>query len=344
MCSSDLSARAALILSIGHYPKDVFAQKDFHAKRSVMADIYRDDVDPSVHGATAWLLRHWEAQDEIKACDEKLSTGKIEDSRRWYLTHFGHTMTVITGPVEFAMGSPANDAHAATWNGETQHRVTIKHSFAIDTTEMTREQWRQFEPTYPELSERRCPANYVPWYLAVKYCRWLSEREKIPESEMCYPPADQIGPGMRLPENYLERTGYRLPTEAEWEYACRSGSTTIRFFGTSLELLPRYAWYIKNSNEQVWPVGTLMPNDFGLFDVYGNVLEWCQDAFVADYTRPPEEKALNRIVKANDERILRGGSFTHIGPVTRSADRSWIAPDNHTVRTGFRIARTLAKP
>ena len=89
------------------------------------------------------------------------------------------------------------------------------------------------------------------------------------------------------------------------------------------------------------PSACLMPNDFGLFDVYGNVLEWCQDAFVEDYTRPPEEKALNRIVKASDERVLRGGSFTHIGPVTRSADRSWIPPDNKTVRSGFRIARTI---
>ncbi len=340
---SDASAKAALILSLGHYPKDAFAQKDSASKRSMMVDIYRNDVDPSVHSAAAWLLRHWNAQDEINACDQKLSTGKIENGRRWYVTHLGHTMTVITGPVEFAMGSPPTDSHAATWKGEAQHRVTIKHSFAIGTTEITLEHWNQrSNPQHADVGDQRdWPATYIPWYFAVQYCRWLSEREKIPENEMCYPPADKIGPGMTLPENYLERTGYRLPTEAEWEYACRSKSTTIRFFGTSLELLPKYAWYIKNSNEHVWPVGTLMPNDFGLFDVYGNALEWCQDAFVEDYTRPPEEKALNRTVNASDERVLRGGSFTHIGPVTRSADRSWIPPDNHTVRTGFRIARTV---
>jgi hypothetical protein len=251
-------------------------------------------------------------------------------------------MTVIAGPVEFAMGSPPSDSHAATWMGEAQHRVAIKHSFAIGTTEITREQMNRSSPPYSVAGEQPgCPANYVTWYQAAQFCRWLSEREQVPESEMCYPSADKIGPGMTLAENYLERTGYRLPTEAEWEYACRSGSTTIRFFGTSLELLPKYAWYIKNSNEHVWPVGTLMPNDFGLFDVYGNVLEWCQDAFVEYYARPPEEKALNRTVNASDERVLRGGSFTHIGPVTRSADRSWIPPDNHTVRTGFRIARTV---
>src|SRR5580704_13392342 len=337
---SDASAKAALILSLGHYPKDAFAQKEFASKRLMMVDIYRDDADPGVHGASAWLLQHWNSQDEINACDQRLSTGKIENGRRWYLTHLGHTMTVITGPVEFLMGSPPS----SQWerNGEAQHRVTIKHSFAIGTTEITREQYNQQDQLHHLYDDGlRNPTNYMAWYHAVKYCRWLSEREKIPESEMCYPSADKIGPGMTLPENYLERTGYRLPTEAEWEYACRSGSTTIRFFGTSMELLPKYAWYIKNSNEQVWPVGKLMPNDFGLFDVYGNVLEWCQDAFVEDYTKPAEEKALNRTVNASDERVLRGGSFTHIGPVTRSADRSGIPPDNKTVRSGFRIARTI---
>jgi serine/threonine protein kinase/formylglycine-generating enzyme required for sulfatase activity len=338
----DASARAALILSLGHYPKEVFAQKDSVSKRSILAEMHRNDVDPSVHGAAEWLMRHWDAEDMIKKCEQVLATGKVESGRHWYLTHLGHTMTVINGPVEFVMGSSPTNSHAWLWKGETQHPVTIKHSFAIGTMEITCEQMHEWDMKSPVPGdEPRCPINYVPWYHAAQYCRWLSEREQIPETEMCYPPIEQIGPGMTLPENYLERTGYRLPTEAEWEYACRSGSTTARFFGTSLELLPKYAWYIRNSNEHVWPVGALMPNDLGLFDVYGNVLEWCQDAFVEDYTRPPEEKALNRMVKASDDRALRGGSFTHIGPVTRSADRSWIPPDNKTVRSGFRIARTI---
>jgi formylglycine-generating enzyme required for sulfatase activity len=252
-------------------------------------------------------------------------------------------MTVIAGPVKFDMGSPPSGN--GDWIGEIQHHVTIGRSFAISATEVTAEQMHQFNTGYAVVAAERptkdCPTNHVTWFQAAQYCRWLSEREKIPESEMCYPPIEQIVPGMQLPANFLERSGYRLPTEAEWEYACRSGSTTVRFFGSSLELLPRYAWYVKNSNEHLWPVGTLMPNDFGLFDVYGNVLEWCQDAFLDDYTRSTDEQTANRFVKASDDRVLRGASFAQIGIVVRSADRSWTGPDNKNVRSGFRIARTI---
>jgi hypothetical protein len=181
----------------------------------------------------------------------------------------------------------------------------------------------------------------MTWYHAAQYCRWLSEREKIPESEMCYPPIEQIRPGMTLPANYLDRTGYRLPTEAEWEYACRSGSTTARFFGSSVELLPRYAWYVKNSNEQAWPVGTLMPNDLGLFDVYGNAVEWCQDTFAEDYDKSPGKNDQDRIVDVSHERLQKGGAFSQIASGIRSAVRSWTAPDIYSSRTGFRIARTI---
>jgi serine/threonine protein kinase/formylglycine-generating enzyme required for sulfatase activity len=329
---SDASARTALILALGQYPQDVFGTRDRASRRSRIVEIYRNDVDPGVHGAAAWLLPRWNAREEMKQCDLALATGKSENGRRWYVTHQSHTMTVITGPV----GSSPRE-----------HGVTLNRSFAISATEITLDQMRQGLPTFGDgYPERRpmngpAPASYVPWYKAAQYCRWLSEREGLPESEMCYPPIDQIKADITLPANYLERSGYRLPTEAEWEYACRSGSTTARFFGSSLELLPKYAWYVKNSDEHTWPVGALMPNDFGLFDVYGNVLEWCQDAFVGSEEKAPVEKILNRFVSRTDDRVLKGGSFGHIGAATQSADRSWMSPDLQTARSGFRIARTI---
>src|SRR5438094_7675754 len=96
---------------------------------------------------------------------------------------------------------------------------------------------------------------------------------------MCYPPIDQIKKGMTLPADYLQRSGYRLPTEAEWEYACRAGAVTSRYYGESEELLGKYAWYGSNSAGHTWPVGMLKPNDLGLFDMHGNVYTWCQERF-----------------------------------------------------------------
>ncbi len=340
---SDVSVKAALILSMGYYPPNVFAMRDAASRRTMMVDTYLNDVDPGVHGAAAWLLRRWNARDEMKRCDEKLSTGNAENGRRWYVSHLGHTMTVMTGPVEVVMGSPSSEN--GNWGGEGQHRVTINRSFAIGATEINGEQWHQFDQGTPEVGTDRptkdCPKNFLTWYDAARYCRWLSEREKIPESDMCYPPIEQIRPGMTLPANYLERTGYRLPTEAEWEYACRSGTTSVFFFGSPSELLSRYAWYVKNSNELSGPVGTLLPNDFGLFDVYGNVVEWCQDTFAMDYDKSPGKRDLDRVVDISHERVQKGGAFTQLATGIRSAVRSWTAPDIKSSRTGFRIARTI---
>ena len=82
---------------------------------------------------------------------------------------------------------------------------------------------------------------------------------------------------MKIRADALGRTGYRLPTEAEWEYACRAGAVTSRYFGVNVDLLGQYAWYLATSQDHAWPCGSLLPNDLGLFDMLGNVYEWCQE-------------------------------------------------------------------
>jgi formylglycine-generating enzyme required for sulfatase activity len=148
-----------------------------------------------------------------------------------------------------------------------------------------------------------------------------------------------------LRKDYLSRTGYRLPMEAEWEYACRAGAVTSRYYGETEELLPKYSLYLKNSGERAWPVGSKKPNDLGLFDLHGNVYTWCQDIYRGDY-RPAEKGGIiedkEEIYSINIEniRVLRGGSFTNPASDVRSAFRSYYGPAGRNVNNGFRPART----
>ena len=117
----------------------------------------------------------------------------------------------------------------------------------------------------------------------------------------------------KLKANYLSLTGYRLPTEAEMEYATRAGALTSRYYGETEELLPKYAWYTKNSQEKTWPVGSLKPNDLGLFDMQGNVFTWCQERYESypqgkgEETEEDKEDILS--INTQNSRVLRGGSF-----------------------------------
>jgi eukaryotic-like serine/threonine-protein kinase len=143
----------------------------------------------------------------------------------------------------------------------------------------------------------------------------------------------------------MEKTDkYRLPTEAEWEYACRAGSTTRFCFGDDEAKLEEYAWYVKNSDSKTHPVGQKKPNAWGLYDMHGNVWEWCQDWYgkypagpLTDPEGGPEPGFWKKLVYG---RVLRGGSWYGYAGFTRSAFRNHF-PDFRNYLIGFRVARAL---
>jgi formylglycine-generating enzyme required for sulfatase activity len=263
------------------------------------------------------------------------------------------TFTAIPGPVDFLMGSPPTEAGRI--DNEARHRRRIPRSYAVATKAATVAQWKQFLKERPQVAghhaaqyspEENCPINGVSWYTAAEYCNWLSEKEGIPRGQWCYP--EKIGEGMRMTAGYLKRTGYRLLTEAEWEYACRAGAATSRCYGSSLDLLPRYAFYLGNSRERSWPVGQKRPNDLGLFDLHGGMWTWCQGPFVF-YPEGVlmEDKEDVRDIKDLQDRkdlhfrlLLRGGSFSDRAAAVRSAFRMTERPGNSFVILGVRVART----
>jgi len=189
----------------------------------------------------------------------------------------------------------------------------------------------------------------VDWFWAAAYCNWLSKQEGLPPSEWCYPENIEKGKRMEMPKGFLKRKGYRLPTEAEWEYACRAGAATSRFYGQSPDLLDKYAWYSKTTgSERTRRCGLMKPNDFGVFDVYGNAWEWCQDDVYAK--NPPAEGGVipdreqedSRVLADDTFRLLRGGAFLYPATELRSAYRYWNRATTQLRTLGFRVARTYS--
>ncbi|MCA9186424.1 MAG: bifunctional serine/threonine-protein kinase/formylglycine-generating enzyme family protein [Pirellulaceae bacterium] len=212
----------------------------------------------------------------------------------------------------------------------------------------------------PLVENESWPAGNVTWFDALRFCYWLGEQEKLPADQQCYPPPRDIElavintsggntqaqyASISLPPDLLERTGYRLPTAAEWEYACRATSTTARPIGDCDWLVPKYYWLIHNTNSHPEPVALLRPNPFGLFDMIGNVDEWCQDNFLVDaYSRQSGNlPVVDRLYETSGLREVRGGSFdeSETQRVARSASRDRFEPVFGFPSVGFRVARTL---
>jgi eukaryotic-like serine/threonine-protein kinase len=352
----ETSQRRALIQALGTYGTEGLSPGEREPLVRKLFDLYRNDPDAGIHGASEWTLRKWGMQDKLNEVDLQLVKLKEWGERRWYLNGQGQTFAVIEGPVEFRMGSPPTEPNRNETN-ETPRRMRIPRRFAIATKEVTLEQWQRFERTNRQLSfspsfvnraspDQGGPMNSLTWYNAANYCNWLSEQEGFATDQWCYLPNESgaYAEGMKIPADVLQRTGYRLPTEPEWEYACRSGTVTSYCFGQSTELLGKYAWYQTNSKEHAWTCGSLLPNDLGLFDMLGNELEWVQDrlGYEIQENRRQSNDITHQTESIDDKyfRLLRGVSFLYPAAYLRSAGRFSYPPGHRSSDIGFRPCRT----
>jgi formylglycine-generating enzyme required for sulfatase activity len=346
----DVSARRAIILGLGGYQLARLPD-DLKGTLLVLLEQLNRDADAGLRAAAQYVLQHWGQADRLAQSESDPQSKAIESGLGWYLNSQGQTMVILRGPSEYDMGSAATDPEregGPLGQVERRRRVTINHSFAIGDKEITVRQYKSFRPaqshnaTYATAAD--CPMNIITWFDAAAYCNWLSEQEGLPKDQWCYviDATDILGRGVRVAPGYLERTGYRLPTEVEWEYACRAGSDTTRFYGDGEKLLTDYAWYTKNS-EVRWllPVGSLPPNDFGMFDMLGNALEWCQDGFVSGTEKDAGKFDRETVVDPDLHRVLRGGAFVYGPGLLRSAARIRYRPTERDFFIGFRVARTL---
>ncbi|MEM0914904.1 MAG: SUMF1/EgtB/PvdO family nonheme iron enzyme [Planctomycetota bacterium] len=220
---------------------------------------------------------------------------------------------------EFLMGSPASEEGRD--DDERQHRVRLTKPFLLGTTEVTQSQWRSVMGNNPpsRFKGDDLPVDWVSWDDAVEFCRRLSQKES---------------------------KRYRLPTESEWEYACRAGTTTPFYFGSTISTdQANYDGdYIYGTGrkgvdrKKTIPVGSFQPNSWGLYDMHGNVFEWCSDRY-GDYSNVMMTDPTG--LATGESRVLRGGSWSFQPAHCRSASRIRRAPDSQSFSLGFRVALDL---
>ncbi len=236
---------------------------------------------------------------------------------------------------------PAGSFQMGSANGQSDEgpvRQVSVAAFLIDKYEVTQDQFRALQiPDPSHFKGPRRPVEHATFAEVIEFC---NERSLAEGLKPCY----TLDPEGRVTKCDFDADGYRLPTEAEWEYACRAGSDTERFFtGGADRLLARYAWYGANSGKKTHPVGQKQPNAWGLHDMYGNVAEWCNDYYAPDYykaaagdnPRGPGETRL---------RSVRGGAWNSSANWCRSAARGGENPRVHDVcftpdSLGFRCVR-----
>jgi formylglycine-generating enzyme required for sulfatase activity len=240
---------------------------------------------------------------------------------------------VLVNAATFTMGSPANEPRRAS--NELQRQVTLR-PFYIGKTEVSQAEYLDVMGVNPSLVKGdKLPVEQVTWFKAVEYCNKLSEKQGLT-------PAYKIdGQNVSWERN---ANGYRLPTEAEWEYACRAGTETTFYTGNnitseqanfngtlSFENFPRSAF-----RGRTLAVGSVAPNAFGIYDMHGNVAEWCWD-FHGEYAKGDQSDPTG--ASAGGYRIFRGGGWNHPADFLRSAKRSALTPSDRGHYLRFRVSR-----
>jgi len=228
----------------------------------------------------------------------------------------------------FAMGSPANEAGRG--NNETQRQVSVS-SFMMSRYEITQREYQEVMGTNPShfTGDLNRPVEQVSWFDAVEYCNRRSQREGLSPAYTISGSVDN----RTVTWNRIAN-GYRLPTEAEWEYACRAGTTTA--YNTGANISNNTGWYYANSGNTTRPVGQLPANAWGLYDMHGNVLEWCWDWY-GDYPAGAQSDPTG--ASSGSNRVVRGSSWLTAAALVRSASRSYLTPTIRSYIIGFRVVR-----
>jgi serine/threonine protein kinase/formylglycine-generating enzyme required for sulfatase activity len=341
--------RQSLLTALAKRSRNDFSAADWTYLQNRAMDLARTAREARVRAAAEYCLHCW-------GQSVKDITSLGDEEADWLVNSLGQVMVTLDAPEISIMGSTYDEVGRG--RTERRHPVRLGRKFSIASTETTVAQFRKFldhlrtmdkSVIYDKtlITSDEAPQISIRWFDAARYCQWLSENERLPEEQWCFPGIwDKPEAEWELPADYLSRTGYRLATEAEWEYACRGNSTWSRSFGGDPSLLKGYAWYAENSDWVPHPVAQLKPNDFGVFDMLGNVSEWCLESY-KPYATPYIDFAVTDLedklltIPATKWRVIRGGSYESRPIEARSSNRTGVVPSTNSPRFGIRLVRTV---
>ena len=367
--------RYALLLALGEYSLQEIPEAARETLSEQLGTWYRNDPSSGVHGASGWLLRKWGQTPFVQAVDQ--TAVAYSPDREWFtlavsvlptatknedapekptVKAFYYTFVVFPAG-KFEIGSLNDETDRQ--KDEVRHTVNLTRPFALLDREVTLEELIAFSTKYAEYMNQLDASiddagSAVDWYDSVAFCRWLSQNANVPEEEQSY--ADPASLSKEIyprepnpvanwaPRDWplkLEKSGFRLPTESEWDVASRAGSRNMYGQGGDVRILPGYGWYQQNSDKHVHPPKGLRPSLRGMFDMHGNLNEWTHDW----YNAYPTDASVDRVVDTGGSyRVSRGGGWFNGAAFCRSASRNPLVPTYRPSDLGFRLALSPSEP
>ncbi len=332
--------RAAILLSLGEYVADM--KRIPKEWLQIVTELYKSDPDAFVHSSAEWLLRKMHPDlalvEVLAICDA------APVQKNWYRVGDDITMTVVPAPGKFMVSSGTADQEPKS--------AELTYEYFLSSKEISRAQFKKLMPDYDldnfafdgSDQERtrwgEHPVSNVDWHAAARFCNFLSREEGIPENQWCYEVDEDYPPeyalrgaaneklARKLVKGWKQRTGFRLPTNSEWENACQAETILTSNAGVSSQYLGEYAWYVSSIGEDytLRPRGLLKPNRIGIFDMHGN-------AFERTLTRSPTNDSKNA------QYYSKGGSFSWPANEMNCSAYNKSQDNGIQAEYGFRVLR-----
>ncbi len=340
--SSSTAVQSSILGALANYRFEELNEDYQRYLSSRLEEWAHNSPDPALLSQARSCLQRWKPA-QLHALNRPLTT----PDQQWFTTSLGQPMVVVDPPDLIQVGK---ENYKRIW-------TRIGRRYALSVHEVTGAEFEQFraDPRVkawiaadPSTRNFNVANGNMPqtasWIAAQLYCQWLNEREGIREDQWCYKdvwnPHGKITPA----PNYISLTGYRLPTQAEREWACRAGSTEPWHFGSDEAYTDRFEWTMPHSMDRPQPVGTKRPNLFGLFDMGGNLAEWADNSATPPYRSDDTffiEDRGSKTTSPTENRVLSGGRY-RFSSTSAQSNSSVLEPSNYvSVTVGFRIARTV---